>query len=428
METLILGGGAAGCSVAYFLMKKGHKVTLLEKKGVVGGLCRTYKYGGHPYEHGPHVLMWEDGDNIVCNTIKELTDNKLYHTCRRLYSYIEADKKAYRFPIHYDDIRGMPDCGKIYDELYKIRNPETLKLQEGRRYPILGDSAFEEYMVARIGPTLYDKMVRHYTHKMWGHPGDEQQTVVMADQHADEFKGKNIHRHDPIKFRDTPLAWGTFCVYPEEGWNVVWERMVEGAKVVQAEVLRVRDNLIQTEVLGIRDNFVVTSHDVWYNAEEYDFVINTLAPDMLLGQRGVLQATGRLIIPLLLPDLYTAMEGKETIYFPGCEPQTRITEINSITHCMEPGTLILIEIPMSQEAASTMLPHVLRWSEENNLFCSRAYPMQTSEQRGLHKYLLSQFPKNFRHCGRLAQWEYMGMAKTINNSYQLVESLCGSVA
>jgi phytoene desaturase len=60
-KILILGGGVAGSSMAYYLTEKGYDVTVVERNSTVGGLARTCTYSGHPYEFGPHIWFWPGG-------------------------------------------------------------------------------------------------------------------------------------------------------------------------------------------------------------------------------------------------------------------------------------------------------------------------------------------------------------------------------
>ena len=75
---LVLGGGVAGASIAYYLTEKGFDVTIVEKNSRVGGLARTCYYAGHPYEFGPHIWFWPGGTEAPINsTIAKLTNNEL---------------------------------------------------------------------------------------------------------------------------------------------------------------------------------------------------------------------------------------------------------------------------------------------------------------------------------------------------------------
>ena len=108
-KILVLGGGVAGSSMAYYLTEKGYDVTVIEKNSKVGGLARTCYYSGHPYEFGPHIWFWPGGaEDPVNATVVKLTNNELFHIDRRLFTYIEADGRKYRYPVHYADIDEMP--------------------------------------------------------------------------------------------------------------------------------------------------------------------------------------------------------------------------------------------------------------------------------------------------------------------------------
>ena len=179
---LILGGGVAGSSMAYYLTEKGYTVTVIEKNSGVGGLARTCHYSGHPYEFGPHIWFWPGGEaDPINHTIAKLTNGELLHIDRRLFTYIEADGRKYRYPVHYEDIDQMPEREAIHAEVRRHRD-DQLKLIDDQ-LPELGHCKFAEYFGAALGPTLYQKFMANYTWKMWNIPGDQLETsMVWADR------------------------------------------------------------------------------------------------------------------------------------------------------------------------------------------------------------------------------------------------------
>src|SRR5262245_45457227 len=208
-KILVLGGGVAGSSMAYYLTEKGYDVTVIERNSAVGGLARTCTYSGHPYEFGPHIWFWPGGkDDPVNNTIVRLTNDELFYIDRRLFTYVEADGRKYRYPVHYQDIDQMPEREQIHRELGTNRDAQ-LKLIESR-LPELGNCKFADYFTAAIGATLYEKFMMNYTWKMWNIPGDELETsMVWADRfhHAyaksdDKAQVRGLSGYDPIKFQD----------------------------------------------------------------------------------------------------------------------------------------------------------------------------------------------------------------------------------
>src|SRR5262252_6180889 len=116
--------------MAYFLGEKGYDVTIIERNSHVGGLARTCTYAGHPYEFGPHIWFWPGGKEAPINaTIVRLTNDELFYIERRLFTYVEPDRRKYRYPIHYRDVELMPERDRIEREL-RIHRDQQLKLVE----------------------------------------------------------------------------------------------------------------------------------------------------------------------------------------------------------------------------------------------------------------------------------------------------------
>src|SRR3990167_1423722 len=72
MEIAVLGGGFTGLTAAYYLAKKGHKVTLLEKEKVLGGLAVGFKRPNWDcyLERAYHHLL--DSEDDILNFAKEV--------------------------------------------------------------------------------------------------------------------------------------------------------------------------------------------------------------------------------------------------------------------------------------------------------------------------------------------------------------------
>lgn len=59
-DVIVIGGGFAGCVTARELAHKGHKVTLLEAQGRLGGRAFTSEFAGKKYEVGALMLSWKE--------------------------------------------------------------------------------------------------------------------------------------------------------------------------------------------------------------------------------------------------------------------------------------------------------------------------------------------------------------------------------
>ena len=415
-KILILGGGVAGCSMAYYLGEKGYEVTVLDKNARVGGLARTCYYSGHPYEFGPHIWFWPGGkEEPINHTIVTLTGDELYYIDRRLFTWVESDNRKYRYPIHYNDIAEMPDRERIQSELSKNRDAQ-LKLIEAQ-LPELGNCKFGDYFTEAIGKTLYEKFMANYTWKMWNIPGEELETsMVWADRFQGERGAPKTHAvsgYDPLKFEDHTLGKGVrFQVYPKRGWNAVWDAMVARANVVRDSVVGIKDEHKQPHVL--------TASREKYFFSDFRAVFCSIDLDTLWGEN-TLPYTGRMMVPLLIPGLQHAFpEGAESVHYSSCEFQTRVTEMKVITRHDSPDTLILIEIPILPGASAHFPRNTIDYALEHNLFAEKAYPQQSQQAFETYYRYVDRGKKipNLRYVGRHAEFKYWGMAETVNSAYQ----------
>ena len=419
-KILILGGGVAGSSMAYFLSEKGYEVTLIERHSKVGGLARTCTYSGHPYEFGPHIWFWPGGKEDPVNaTVVKLTNDELFHIDRRLFTYVEGDARKYRYPVHYQDIAEMPERERIYREVQQHRDAQLKLIPD--QLPELGQCKFSEYFTAAIGETLYEKFMANYTWKMWNIPGDELETsMVWADRfhHAytkqnEQAPARGLTGYDPLKFEDHTLGKGIrFQVYPKHGWNAVWGAMVARAHVVRDTIVRVEDEHTKPYVR-------LASGDKYFFSD-YHTVFCSIDIDELWGEQA-LPYTGRMMIPLLIPGLVHAFpEGAESLHYSSCEFQTRVTEMKVITRHESPDTLILIEVPILPGASAYFPRNAIDYARENNLFAEKAYPQQSKQAFATYYQYVERGKKipNLRYVGRHSEFKYWGMPETVNSAYQ----------
>jgi UDP-galactopyranose mutase len=412
---LILGGGVAGSSMAYYLTERGYDVTIIEKQRRVGGLARTCYYSGHPYEFGPHIWFWPGGkENPINATIVRLTNDELYYIDRRLFTYIEEDRKKYRYPVHYQDVALMPERDQIEREL-RVNRDAALKLIEPQ-LPEIGDCTFADYFTAALGPTLYGKFMANYTWKMWNIPGDELETsMVWADRFQSEKNAPTTQKvtgYDPLKLEDQTLGKAIrFQIYPKHGWNAVWDAMVARAHVVRDTILGIEDEH--------RKPYVSTASGEKHYFGDYHTVFSSIDIDRLWGE-DTLPYTGRMMIPLVIPGLAHAFpDGAESLHYSSCEFQTRVTEMKVITRHDSPDTLILIEVPVLPDAVHCFPRNTMDYALEHNLFAAKAYPQQSVQAFATYDAYVDRGRKisNLRYVGRHAEFKYWGMAETVNSAY-----------
>jgi protoporphyrinogen oxidase len=55
-SAIILGAGPSGLITAWKLVEAGWDVSIIEKKNITGGLCRSWKYKNFIIDTGPHIF------------------------------------------------------------------------------------------------------------------------------------------------------------------------------------------------------------------------------------------------------------------------------------------------------------------------------------------------------------------------------------
>jgi protoporphyrinogen oxidase len=72
MRIAIVGAGFTGLSAAYYLSKKGHKVTIFEKDSLPGGLAVGYKEKEWNWTLEKHYHHWFTNDKSILSLAKEI--------------------------------------------------------------------------------------------------------------------------------------------------------------------------------------------------------------------------------------------------------------------------------------------------------------------------------------------------------------------
>jgi N,N'-diacetyllegionaminate synthase len=156
----ILGGGVTGLASAYELLKHGHKVEIIEKSSMIGGLARTESWKGKPIDMGPHIYHTPDSD-IKNYLLKEFEG--LFHE-RDHWAKNFKNGKFYDYPISREFINSLPKetSNKINNELAMV-NPDDISKANN----------YYEYTKALAGDTLQELFFTKYPEKLWGIPTKE---------------------------------------------------------------------------------------------------------------------------------------------------------------------------------------------------------------------------------------------------------------
>ena len=375
-RALIIGGGFAGCIAAQMLSEKGHDVTLVERAIYLGGSCKTFTWGGHPYTLGPRHFL----------TKNEKAWEYLDRFCpmhrfpgHEFLTYVERDAQFYHFPIHEDDVELMPDRDKVRREMAACVSPT----EPGWRAPAISAGGvvarnLEEYWLFSVGPTLYDKIVKSYSKKMWGIEDNTEITDFGFTP-----KGVALKR-GPIK-----AAWSeAMSGFPKamNGYDDYFGKATKDCTVCLGT------NIEDFDI----PNYKVKIAGGWHH---FDLIVSTVSPEIILKNAlGLLRWAGRDFLKVVLPVEHCFPKDVYFLYYANAEPFTRIVEYKKFYRYEAPTTLIGIEIP----------------STKNKL-----YPFPMKKDQDLHAEYMKLLPPNVFSTGRNGTYRYIDVGNMIEQGFEM---------
>jgi UDP-galactopyranose mutase len=355
-KVLIIGGGFSGCIAAQMLREKNHDITLVESAPFLGGGCKTFYHGGHPYTLGPRHFLTRREE--VFDFLNRSCPMRRYDQGHEFLTYIERDERFYHFPIHRDEIDEMPDKDEILRDLEAASGPEKAM-------------NLEEYWLFSIGPTLYDKFIDGYSKKMW----QFQSNTEITD------------------FGFTPKG-----VALKTGSKAAWDEAISGFPLAFNGYDDYFD--IATQDVDVHLNTVIEDYDmenkrVRIGGEDhvFDLIVSTISPEVILKNAfGELRWMGRDFFKLVLPIESVFPKEVYFLYYAGEEPFTRVVEYKKFYHYESPMTLLGIEIP----------------SFKNKLY---PYPVKADQER--HQTYIDALPDGVFSIGRNGSYRYLDVGLTI---------------
>ncbi len=157
IDTVIIGGGITGLSVAYHLKSKNY--ILLEKENVVGGLCKSITdKNGFTYDYTGHLLHIKSG--YVKKLVKKLLKKNL--ALKNRNSWIYSNNVFTRYPFQ-ANLFGLPE--KIIYEC--IEGFIKSKLQNSQLSTLNSQLSFYDWCLKTFGNGISKYFVIPYNEKLW---------------------------------------------------------------------------------------------------------------------------------------------------------------------------------------------------------------------------------------------------------------------
>lgn len=243
---IIIGGGPAGLTAAYELLKKSDiRPIVLESYSMVGGISRTEYYKGNRMDMGGHRFFSKS--DIIMNwwkTILPIED--VQHTpekedklmlIRQRLSRIFFLRRFFNYPVSLS-LNTVRNLGFV--RLVKI----GCSYISIRLFPRKKEQSLEDFFINRFGKELYKTFFKDYTEKVWG----IECSAISADWGAQRVKGlsvskaighavKSIFRTSKsIEQKETETSLIEQFLYPKLGPGQLWEEVARQITELGGEI------------------------------------------------------------------------------------------------------------------------------------------------------------------------------------------------
>lgn len=378
-DSIVVGAGIAGATVARKLAEEKHKkVLVIERRAHIGGNCYDEKdeYGILIHNYGPHIF--HTGMEEVYEFLSRFTD--WYAFGHQVVA--KVDGKLIPVPFNLNTLH------MIYDKEKADRLEEKLiaAYGEGSRVPIMKLRENEDADIREIAQYVYENVFLRYTMKQWGQKPEDISPEVTG-------RVPVLISYDNRYFQDK------YQGVPKDGFTPMFENMLSH------ENITVKTGIDCKEVLRFEEN------DIYFENEKFTGdVIYTGALDELFDCK-----FGRL--PYRSLDFHfehyaeESYQGHSVVNYTVSEDFTRITEFKYLTGQKDTdGTTIVKEYPFAYTGAEGEIPYYAILNEENQAL----YEKYRALTAGM---------KNFHLLGRLAEYKYYNIDAMTKKALELADSL-----
>jgi protoporphyrinogen oxidase len=317
-DLVVLGAGPAGVAAALRVARAGHRVIVLERLSVPGGLAGSFEVGGVRVDYGSHRLH-PSIDPAILATLQELLGDGLEERPRN--GRIRLAGRWIAFPLRAGDlIRRLP-AGFVASALCDVA---TAPLRRPRA------DTFADVLRAGLGPTMCERFYFPYARKIWG---------IEPSELSGEQARRRVSANSPARLLRRVLCGAregrsTFF-YPRGGFGRISE--------VLTGVALGDDGVCVTTASGA----VIQAARAWSTLPATVLArLVRRTPDPVLAAANKLQYRAMLLVYVLLEvDRYTPFDAH---YLP--EPSTPISRVSEPKNYRSGGdppgrTVLCAEVP-----------------------------------------------------------------------------------
>lgn len=378
-DSIVIGAGAAGSTVARKLAEEGkRKVLVIEKRSHIGGNCydKPDEHGIMIHEYGPHIFHTNEEE--VYTFLSRFTDWYLFG------HEVVANVHGELIPVPFN----LNTLHKVYEKEKADELEEILirEYGEGSRVPIMQLRENQNPEIKAIADYVYENIFLHYTMKQWGQTPEEISPEVTA-------RVPVLISHDNRYFQDK------YQGMPKDGYTAMFEKMLD------------HPNITVKTGTDCKDHLTFSEDKVLFEGEEFNGeVIYTGAIDELFSYDNGHLPYRSLNFKFEHYDK-ESYQGRSVVNYTVSEDFTRITEFKYLTgQDKTDGTTIVKEYSFAYTGAEGEIPYYAIINDENNAlyqkYAKRVQPLD-------NVYLL----------GRLAEYKYYNIDAIVKKALQLADTI-----
>ena len=205
-DYLIVGSGLFGSVFAHEARLLGKKCLVLERRDYIGGNVYTYEKDGiNIHRYGAHIFHTSDKD--VWDYINQFAE---------FNNYINSPIANYKGEIY-----NMPFNMNTFAKMWGIRTPDEAKaIIEEQRKEITGPiDNLEKQAISLVGRDIFEKLVKGYTEKQWGRDCSELPPEII--------------RRLPVRYTyDNNYFNDRYQGIPIGGYTKIVEKLLEATEVM----------------------------------------------------------------------------------------------------------------------------------------------------------------------------------------------------
>lgn len=363
-DYLIVGAGLFGATFAYMARQRGKRCLVIDKRPHLGGNVYCEDVNGIiVHKYGPHIF--------------HTSDEKVWKFVNRFVSFNQFTLNT--IAIFNGKLYNLPFNMHTFYQMWGVAKPEdAIAIIERQRKAanIYTPRNLEEQAVSLVGRDVYETLIKGYTEKQWGRPCHE----LPAD----------IIKRLPVRFSFNNNYFNDrFQGIPAGGYNGLVNGLLEGIEC------RTSCNYIDNRYAfeGVADKIIYTGAI----DEFFDYRLERLEYRSLRFEHEELPTAN--------------FQGNAIVNYTNAEvPYTRVVEHKWFD---------------IRNADAINAPHTVITREYPQVFTSGAepyYPINDVRNMALYgKYvsLAGEEASNVTFAGRLGEYLYLDMDKTITSAWNL---------